>query len=73
MATTRPETRLRLAFYGDDFTGSSDALEVLAFARLDSQLQDELAGIDEAPEDEVSHPTLAGGLLPESWSWPRRP
>ena len=47
-------------------------LEVLAFARLDSQLQDELAGIDEAPEDEVSHPTLAGGLLPESWSWPRR-
>lgn len=47
-------------------------LEVLAFARLDSHLQDELAGIDEAPEDEVSHPTLAGGLLPESWSWPRR-
>ena len=47
-------------------------LEVLAFARLDSQLQDDLAGIDEAPEDEVSHPTLAGGLLPESWSWPRR-
>lgn len=34
MATTRPETRLRLAFYGDDFTGSSDALEVLAFAGL---------------------------------------
>ncbi len=26
--------RLRLAFYGDDFTGSSDALEVLAFAGL---------------------------------------
>jgi uncharacterized protein YgbK (DUF1537 family) len=25
---------LRLAFYGDDFTGSSDALEVLAFAGL---------------------------------------
>ena len=47
-------------------------LEVLAFARLDSQLQDELAGIDEAPDDEVSHPTLAGGLLPKSWSWPRR-
>jgi len=47
-------------------------LEVLAFARLDSQLQDELAGIDEAPDDEVSHPTLAGGRLPESWSWPRR-
>lgn len=23
---------LRLAFYGDDFTGSTDALEVLAFA-----------------------------------------
>ena len=34
MATTRLETRLRLAFYGDDFTGSSDALEVLAFAGL---------------------------------------
>lgn len=26
--------RLRLAFYGDDFTGSTDALEVLAFAGL---------------------------------------
>ncbi len=25
-------TRLRLAFYGDDFTGSTDALEVLSFA-----------------------------------------
>lgn len=29
--TTRP---LRLAFYGDDFTGSTDALEVLAFSGL---------------------------------------
>jgi 3-oxoisoapionate kinase len=27
-------TRLRLAFYGDDFTGSTDALEVLAFGGL---------------------------------------
>ena len=27
-------TSLRLAFYGDDFTGSTDALEVLAFAGL---------------------------------------
>ena len=30
----RPSTELRLAFYGDDFTGSTDALEVLAFAGL---------------------------------------
>ena len=30
--------RLRLAFYGDDFTGSTDALEVLAFAGLDCAL-----------------------------------
>jgi 3-oxoisoapionate kinase len=29
---------LRLAFYGDDFTGSSDALEVLAFAGLECAL-----------------------------------
>lgn len=28
----------RLAFYGDDFTGSTDALEVLAFAGLDCAL-----------------------------------
>ena len=28
----------RLAFYGDDFTGSTDALEVLAFAGLESAL-----------------------------------
>ena len=28
------DTGLRLAFYGDDFTGSTDALEVLAFAGL---------------------------------------
>ena len=34
MATTRTDTSLRLAFYGDDFTGSTDALEVLAFAGL---------------------------------------
>ena len=47
-------------------------LEVLAFARPDPQLQDELAGIDEDPEDEVSHPSLAAGLLPECWRWPRR-
>lgn len=30
--------RLRLAFYGDDFTGSTDALEVLAFAGVRSAL-----------------------------------
>ena len=29
---------VRLAFYGDDFTGSTDALEVLAFAGLNSAL-----------------------------------
>ncbi len=29
-----PQSTLRLAFYGDDFTGSTDALEVLAFAGL---------------------------------------
>ena len=40
MATDRPAAAgegasgLRLAFYGDDFTGSTDALEVLAFAGL---------------------------------------
>jgi uncharacterized protein YgbK (DUF1537 family) len=30
--------RCRLVFYGDDFTGSTDALEVLAFAGLNSAL-----------------------------------
>ncbi len=30
----QPKQSLRLAFYGDDFTGSTDALEVLAFAGL---------------------------------------
>lgn len=34
MATARSDAALRLAFYGDDFTGSTDALEVLAFAGL---------------------------------------
>lgn len=34
MATPRSETTLRLAFYGDDFTGATDALEVLAFSGL---------------------------------------
>ena len=33
-----PGHRLRLAFYGDDFTGSTDALEVLAFAGLQTAL-----------------------------------
>lgn len=32
--TYAPSSRLRVAFYGDDFTGSTDALEVLAFAGL---------------------------------------
>ena len=34
MAAPRSDSALRLAFYGDDFTGSTDALEVLAFAGL---------------------------------------
>ena len=34
MAAPRSDPALRLAFYGDDFTGSTDALEVLAFAGL---------------------------------------
>ena len=34
MALDQPNPSLRLAFYGDDFTGSTDALEVLAFAGL---------------------------------------
>lgn len=33
-----PEPALRLAFYGDDFTGATDALEVLAFAGLRTAL-----------------------------------
>lgn len=47
-------------------------LEVLAFARPDPQLQDELSDVDEADEDAVAYPTLTGGLLPESWRSPRR-
>jgi uncharacterized protein YgbK (DUF1537 family) len=34
MSEQRTPTPLRLAFYGDDFTGSTDALEVLAFSGL---------------------------------------
>ncbi len=34
MNTASRSSPLRLAFYGDDFTGSTDALEVLAFAGL---------------------------------------
>ena len=34
MPKSRRTESLRLAFYGDDFTGSTDALEVLAFAGL---------------------------------------
>jgi len=34
MSSTKHAAPLRLAFYGDDFTGSTDALEVLAFAGL---------------------------------------
>ena len=34
MANSSSDASLRLAFYGDDFTGSTDALEVLAFAGL---------------------------------------
>ena len=34
MSATHTPAGLRLAFYGDDFTGSTDALEVLAFSGL---------------------------------------
>lgn len=34
MASTDTSLALKLAFYGDDFTGSTDALEVLAFSGL---------------------------------------
>lgn len=34
MATSPISRALRLAFYGDDFTGSTDALEVLAFSGM---------------------------------------
>ena len=34
MSDQRASRPLRLAFYGDDFTGSTDALEVLAFSGL---------------------------------------
>ncbi len=37
LGDTRPNSA-RLAFYGDDFTGSTDALEVLAFAGLECAL-----------------------------------
>lgn len=47
-------------------------LEVLAFARADPQLQDVLAGIEEAPEDADAHPTLPAGLLPDDWRRSRR-
>ena len=34
MIDPHPTRSLRLAFYGDDFTGSTDALEVLSFSGL---------------------------------------
>ena len=34
MTEQSPKTAMRLAFYGDDFTGSTDALEVLTFAGI---------------------------------------
>jgi len=40
---------LKLAFYGDDFTGSTDALEVLAFAGLDCAL------FLEVPDEQTLH------------------
>ncbi|MEZ0603795.1 four-carbon acid sugar kinase family protein [Paraburkholderia sp. IW21] len=54
-SAAKKPARLRLAFYGDDFTGSTDALEVLAFAGLRCALflrpptraqLDELGGFD---------------------------
>ena len=38
MSRTTASSSVRLAFYGDDFTGSTDALEVLAFAGLECAL-----------------------------------
>ncbi len=47
-------------------------LEVLAFARTDPTLQDDVAGIAEDPEDAAEYPTLPAGRLPDSWRRPRR-
>lgn len=47
-------------------------LEVLAFARVDPHLQDDLTGIEEDAQDAEADPTLPGGVVPESWPRPRR-
>lgn len=46
-------------------------LEVLAFARRDPLLAEDLDVIAEDPEDAVEHPTASAGVVPSSWCNPR--
>ena len=59
---------LRLAFYGDDFTGSTDALEVLAFAGLRCALVLEVPGAETlrelGPFDAIGVAGASRGMTP---------
>ena len=75
--------KLRLAYYGDDFTGSTDALEVLAFAGLRCALflktpsKDQLAqlggfdAIGVAGDSRGMSPTEMAESLPPVFQAPR--
>lgn len=65
-----PQGRWRSLYVGE--SPLACYLEVLAFARPDVALLEDLAAVDEAPEDAEEHPTLSGGLLPSSWLADRR-
>lgn len=65
-----PDGTWRTLYVGDSRLACY--LEVLAPMRPDPQLAEELAEIDEEPDDAVLYPTLGAGLLPRTWASSRR-
>lgn len=65
-----PDGTWRTLYVGDSRLACY--LEVLAPMRPDPRLAEELADIDEDPDDAMLYPTLGVGLVPRTWAGSRR-
>jgi hypothetical protein len=65
-----PDGTWRTLYVGDSRLACY--LKVLAPMRPDPRLAEELADINEDPDDAVLYPTLGNGLLPRTWASTRR-
>ncbi|MBM6622828.1 RES family NAD+ phosphorylase [Micrococcaceae bacterium RIT802] len=64
-----PDGRFRTLYFGDALLNC--LVELLAHARREKYLAEELAGIDEDPEDAAHYPTIEPGKVDRAWLLPR--